>query len=87
MSKYESKTKIHKDAYFRLEHLKTGHRLGFDEMMNAELAAEDEEVARPRLFKVKKDIFTFRFRIAEFLDVWEINFLTTCKKIFLDTVS
>lgn len=46
MSKYESKTKIHKDAYFRMEHLKTGWRLGFEENLNAESAKEDEEVSK-----------------------------------------
>lgn len=41
---------------------------------------------QPKLFKSPKDINTFRFRIAEFLDVWEINFLTSCKNIFFETV-
>jgi hypothetical protein len=91
MSKYESKTKIHKDAYFRLQHFESKSWLGFDEQ-NLKNFTDDtgfvyEGYDQPKLFTVFKDINTFRFRVADFLDIWEINFLTSCKKIFFDTVS
>ncbi len=65
MSKYKNKQKIHKDAYFRIEHFETRLWLGFEDAgfsMHSDVSHNME----PKALNYFKDVNTYKFRKSNF---------------------
>lgn len=73
-SKSKSTQKISKDAFFWLQHKKSGLQIGFDENKFV------------KLYSYTKDVNTFRFKEATQQSVWENYSLNACQNLLMRQV-
>ncbi|CAD8074919.1 unnamed protein product [Paramecium sonneborni] len=78
---YKGKTKsiqkISKDAFFMIQHAKTGLWVSLN---------QNEGIQQPYLLGYIKDINTYRFREASLQQVWETYFITASQKLLIKFV-
>lgn len=90
MEKYQSKIKIHKDAFFRIQHFQSKQWVTFTQPKGM----QDSQCVMgvlsskpiPTLCKALRDENTFHFRKACYQDIWETNYLMAVVPILLKII-